>query len=57
MESDVLPVSTTKEAIKARTRLADFEVPKVIRIISALPKNAMGKVERRRLAALFARQS
>jgi acyl-CoA synthetase (AMP-forming)/AMP-acid ligase II len=40
-----------------RTRLADFEVPKVIRITSALPKNAMGKVERRDLAALFARQS
>jgi len=40
-----------------RTRLADFEVPKVIRITSALPKNAMGKVERRDLAARFARQS
>ena len=39
-----------------RTRLADFEVPKVIRIISALPKNAMGKVERRVLTALFAPQ-
>jgi acyl-CoA synthetase (AMP-forming)/AMP-acid ligase II len=37
-----------------RARLADFEVPKVIRIISTLPRNAMGKVERRVLTALFA---
>jgi len=29
--------------------LADFEVPKVIRIISALPKNETGKIERRLL--------
>src|SRR5882724_6743448 len=40
-----------------RTRLADFKVPKVIWIVSALPKNETGKVERRDLAALFARQS
>jgi acyl-CoA synthetase (AMP-forming)/AMP-acid ligase II len=40
-----------------RTRLADFKVPKVIRITSALPKNETGKVERRDLAALFARDS
>jgi acyl-CoA synthetase (AMP-forming)/AMP-acid ligase II len=33
-----------------RERLADFKVPKVIRIVSELPKNAMGKVERRVLA-------
>jgi len=41
----------------ARTRLADFKVPKVIVITSALPKNETGKIERRDLAALFARQS
>jgi acyl-CoA synthetase (AMP-forming)/AMP-acid ligase II len=40
-----------------RTRLADFKVPKVIWITSALPKNETGKVERRDLAALFARKS
>jgi len=40
-----------------RTRLADFKVPKVICITSALPKNETGKIERRDLAALFARQS
>ena len=28
-----------------RTRLADFKVPKVIRIASALPKNETGKIE------------
>ena len=38
-----------------RTHLADFKVPKVIRIVSALPKNETGKIERRKLAHLFAR--
>ena len=36
-----------------RTRLADFKVPKQIHFLSALPKNAMGKVQRRDLTALF----
>ncbi len=36
-----------------RTRLADFKVPKQIHLVSAIPKNAMGKVQRRDLAALF----
>jgi acyl-CoA synthetase (AMP-forming)/AMP-acid ligase II len=37
-----------------RTRLADFKVPKLIHLVSAIPKNAMGKVHRRDLTALFA---
>ena len=40
-----------------RTRLADFKVPKVIWITSELPKNALGKVDRRALSALFAPQA
>ena len=36
-----------------RGRLADFKVPKVIRIVSELPKNAVGKVERHALAVLY----
>jgi len=36
-----------------RGRLADFKVPKEIRIVSALPRNAMGKIVRRDVAALF----
>ena len=40
-----------------QTRLADFKVPKVIVITSALPKNETGKIERRALPALFARPS
>ena len=40
-----------------RTRLADFKVPKVMRIVSALPNNETGKIERRFLTALFAPQS
>ncbi len=35
------------------TRLADFKVPKLIRVISAMPQNATGKIQRRDLAALF----
>ena len=55
----VLKGDSDAERLQAfcRTRLADFKVPKVIRIVSALPKNETGKVERRDLAALFARQS
>ncbi len=34
-------------------RLADFKVPKLIHLVSAIPKNAMGKVPRNELAALF----
>jgi len=35
------------------TRLADFKVPKLILVISAMPKNSTGKIQRRDLAALF----
>jgi acyl-CoA synthetase (AMP-forming)/AMP-acid ligase II len=44
------------ESLRAfcRERLADFKVPKEIRIVSSLPKNALGKVERRTLSALYA---
>jgi acyl-CoA synthetase (AMP-forming)/AMP-acid ligase II len=41
----------------ARAHLADFKVPAFIRVTSALPKNAAGKVDRRQLAAEFGRQS
>jgi acyl-CoA synthetase (AMP-forming)/AMP-acid ligase II len=36
-----------------KTRLADFEVPKLIHLVSTIPRNAMGKVKRRDLTALF----
>jgi oxalate---CoA ligase len=36
-----------------RERLADFKVPKFIHITSALPKNVMGKIKRRDVAARF----
>lgn len=34
-------------------RLADFKVPKIIRVISAMPKNATGKIQRRNLAVFL----
>ena len=40
-----------------RTHLADFKVPKVIRIVSAIPKGETGKVDRHDLTALFAREA
>ena len=51
----VLRGSATAQELQAycRTRLADFEVPKVIHLVYAIPKNAMGKVIRRELTALF----
>ena len=39
--------------VYCRTRLADFKVPKLIHLVSAIPKNAMGKVSRGDLTALF----
>jgi len=53
----VLKGDSDAERLQAfcRTHLADFKVPKVIRIVSAIPKNETGKVERRALTALFAR--
>ena len=51
----VLRGAATAQELQAycRTRLADFKVPKLIHLVSAIPKNAMGKVQRRDLTALF----
>jgi acyl-CoA synthetase (AMP-forming)/AMP-acid ligase II len=47
-------VASTQE-LKAfcSTHLTDFKVPNLIRIVSTLPRDAVGKVQRRDLAALF----
>src|SRR5260370_7856084 len=52
----VLKGSADAEGLRAfcREHLADFKVPTVIRIVSKLPKNALGKLERRALRALYA---
>ena len=52
----VLKGSADAEGLQAfcRERLADFKVPKVIHIVARLPKNALGKLERRALPALYA---
>jgi malonyl-CoA/methylmalonyl-CoA synthetase len=34
-----------------RDRLASFKLPKAVRVVDALPRNAMGKVEKQRLKA------
>jgi acyl-CoA synthetase (AMP-forming)/AMP-acid ligase II len=51
----VLKSAADADGLKAfcRARLADFKVPKIIRITSALPKNATGKIMRRDLSAQF----
>jgi acyl-coenzyme A synthetase/AMP-(fatty) acid ligase len=36
-----------------RERLAGYKVPKTIRIVEALPRNATGKIVRRELKALL----
>src|SRR5207237_1208087 len=50
----VLKGDSDAERLQAfcRTRLADFKVPKVIRIVSAIPKNETGKIERRVLSII-----
>jgi len=37
----------------ARRRLASFKVPKRVHVVEALPRNAMGKVEKAKLRARF----
>jgi acyl-CoA synthetase (AMP-forming)/AMP-acid ligase II len=51
----VLKGNANPEALRSYCldRLAVFKVPKVIRIVSELPVNATGKVDRRALAALY----
>ena len=36
-----------------RSRLASFKLPKDVRVVDALPRNAMGKVEKQRLIAEY----
>jgi acyl-CoA synthetase (AMP-forming)/AMP-acid ligase II len=51
----VLRSAVTTQELQAfcSAHLADFKVPKLIHVVSAIPKNAMGKVQRRDLAAFF----
>jgi malonyl-CoA/methylmalonyl-CoA synthetase len=38
----------------ARERLAPYKIPRQLRVVSGLPRNAMGKVTKAEVAALFA---
>ena len=51
----VLRGDTDVAALQAfsRSRLAAFKAPKVIRVVPTIPKNTMGKVDRRALAAML----
>jgi malonyl-CoA/methylmalonyl-CoA synthetase len=37
----------------AKQRLAPYKVPRALRVVAALPRNAMGKVVKSDVAALF----
>ena len=41
----------------AKTRLADFKVPRTIHIVDVIPKTATGKLQRRFVAEAFANES
>ncbi|MBI5503727.1 MAG: AMP-binding protein [Deltaproteobacteria bacterium] len=49
-------VTTSAEELTAwcRARLAAYKTPRLIRFVSALPRNASGKIDRRRLAQAWA---
>jgi oxalate---CoA ligase len=51
----VLRADVTAAELQAycRSRLSDFEIPKVIHFVKALPQSATGKVDRRQLTQLF----
>jgi malonyl-CoA/methylmalonyl-CoA synthetase len=40
-----------------RERLASFKLPKAVRVVDALPRNAMGKVEKQRLIQSYAAET
>ncbi len=40
-----------------RERLASFKIPKIVRVMDALPRNAMGKVEKQKLIQTFSAPS
>jgi malonyl-CoA/methylmalonyl-CoA synthetase len=50
-----LDAAVDAEALVAhlRTRLASFKVPRDVRVVDALPRNALGKIEKARLRALL----
>lgn len=53
---EAAPGFDAERALEAlRGRIASFKVPKAIHVIDALPRNAMGKVEKPRLKALLAK--
>jgi fatty-acyl-CoA synthase len=43
------PVDATALVDHCAARLASFKVPREVRFLEALPRNAMGKVEKKRL--------
>jgi len=45
------PATAQQLQMYCRSCLADFKVPKLIHLVSAMPRNAMGKVQRRELTA------
>lgn len=48
------PVDTDALLARLRERLASFKVPKSVHVIDALPRNALGKIEKPKLRALLA---
>lgn len=44
-------------ATAMRERLASFKLPKAVRVVDALPRNAMGKVEKQRLIQAYAQDN
>jgi acyl-CoA synthetase (AMP-forming)/AMP-acid ligase II len=54
VEVDAAEFDAERALEMLRERLASFKVPKALYPIDALPRNAMGKVEKPRLRALLA---
>jgi malonyl-CoA/methylmalonyl-CoA synthetase len=51
------PPSTDELQQWCRTRMASFAVPRAWRVVQAMPRNAMGKTNKKELAKLFEQQS
>jgi len=45
------PIEAAELESRCREKLASFKVPRVFRVVDALPRNAMGKVQKHLLAS------
>jgi long-chain acyl-CoA synthetase len=52
LRSDGQACSMQDILVSTATRIADYKVPERLHVVAEIPRNALGKIDRRRLRAL-----